>query len=717
MANQTTPIHSGYSIINATFTGQGGSSLACWMEYKVVSQSAVNNTSTIRYYIYIANIANSSGYHAWCDNFDTANRGSMTVKCDGTTIYTRTKRGYATDLIPTASNYTTQYQTAFGSAEGTRFLTVMTDNAETEAAGYGEFTITHGTDGTMTVTLSWEANCSYTSSLGTVTGSGAVVLPAIDRAAPTVTLQSGNITASGFSLTVLSSAIADRWEYNLNGGSWTQFSTTEGQSASVTLNTLDVNTTYSVQVRARKKSNHVYGTSSSTSITTLGGSVLTSVSAIQANSSSANVQFSMTVYDSSYTHTLVISKDGTDLLTFSDITGTVGTNTRTFPLSSAQRETLMNAMPTEAQATMTYTLHSYNSSSEEIGSGSVRTASVVITAASAPTFTSFTVMDYSSSTAPVTGISAVLIQNQSSARISCSAATASSGTSISKYRATIGEKTVESSTTTINFGTISDSGEVSIVVEAIDGRGFSTAVTQTLNIIPYQNVSIESWSMSRQNNVETTINMSFAGHFSSITVSGVEKNSLVSVTYRYKVSTSATYGSSTALTGTTVTGTSFDYSGSPLSLSASNAYHIELTVSDALTSSVVVVYVNKGRPLVAFRSEMVGINTNTPQAALDVDGDIHMNGYPVFGFRATLDDTTDLNDVNSQGVYAQPQSAYASPGLNYPAQKAGILEVITEPSGLILQRYTTYDLSGFYVRDNFLGTLGTWRTWKSITMS
>ena len=714
MANQTTPIHSGYSIINATFTGQGSSSLACWMEYKVISQSAINNTSTIRYYIYIANVANSSGYNTWCNNYDTANRGSMTVKCDNTTIYTRTKRGYATALIPTASNYTTQYQTAFGSAEGTRFLTVMTDNADTEAAGYGEYTITHGSDGTKTVTLSWEANCTYTSSLGTVTGSGSVTLPAIDRAAPTVTLQTGNVTASGFSLTVLSSATADRWEYKLNGGSWTQFSTTEGQSASVTLNTLDVNTTYSVQVRARKKSNHVYGTSSSTSVTTLGGSVLTSVSAIQANSSSAKVQFNMTVYDSTYTHTLVISKGGTDLLTFTGITGLNGANTRSILLTTAQRNVLMAAMPTEAQATVTYTLHTYNSSNEEIGSGSTATGTVVITAASAPTFTSFTVRDYSSSTVPVTGSSAVLIQNQSSARISCSAATASSGTSISKYRATIGEKTVESSTTTINFGTISDSGEVSIIVEAIDRRGFSTAVTQTLNIIPYQSVSIESWSVSRQNNVEATINMSFAGQFSSIMVNGVEKNSLVSVSYRYKVSTSATYGSSTALTGTTVTGTSFDYSGSPLSLSASNAYHIELTVSDALTSSVVVVYVNKGRPLVAFRSEMVGINTNTPQAALDVDGDIHMNGYPVFGFRATLDDTTNLNDVASQGVYAQPQSGYASTSLNYPAAKAGILEVITEPSGHILQRYTTYDLSGFYVRYRFLGT---WRTWKSITMS
>lgn len=714
MANQTTPINSGYSIINSTFTGQGSSSLACWMEYKVVSQSAVNNTSLVRFYIYIANVANASGYHTWCNNYDAANRGSMTVKCDGTTIYTRTKRGYATDLIPTAANHTTQYQTAFGSAEGKRFLTVMTDNADTESAGYGEYTITHGSGGTKSVTLSWEANCSYTSSLGQITGSAAITLPAIDRTAPTVTLQTSNITSAGVTLTVLSSAVADRWEYKLNSGSWVQFSTSAAQSASITLNTLNTNTTYSIQVRARKKSNHVYGTSSSASITTLGGSIISLVGTIQANSTVAKVQFRMIVYDSSYTHTLVISKSGTDLLTFTGITGTVGANTRSFALTTAQRQTLMGAMPTEAQTTVTYTLHTYNSSSEEIGSGATKTGSVIVTSSASPTFTAFSYRDNNATTQNVTGNSSVIIQTHSNLYITCSAATPAYGTTISAYRAIIGEKVVSSSTRYINFGAVSGSGDQTLTVEAVDARGYATAVVKTLPVIPYQSVSIESWSVSRQNNVDAAINVSFAGTFSSITVGGVEKNSLTSVTYRYKISTAASYGRVNNLTGTTVSGTSFSYSGSPLSLLATNAYHLELTVADALTSSVIVVYVNKGRPLVAFRSEMVGINTNTPQAALDVEGDIHMNGFPVFGFRATLKESTDLNDVVSQGVYVQPQSGSATTSLHYPAAKAGILEVLTEPSGHVLQRYTTYDLSGFYVRYRFLGT---WKAWRSVTMT
>lgn len=201
MADRTTPIHSGYSIINASFSGTATAKLGCWMEYKVVSQSVENNTSTIRFYIFIANVAAQGGCHIYCNNYDQTNRGSMTVKANGSTVYTRQKRGFATDLIPTASDYTTQYETPYGSAEDTKFLTVMTDNADTEAAGYGTCVIQHNTDGTGSVTLSWNADCSFANSLKLITGSATATLPTIPRATTpsvgTLTMGSqGTITLS-----------------------------------------------------------------------------------------------------------------------------------------------------------------------------------------------------------------------------------------------------------------------------------------------------------------------------------------------------------------------------------------------------------------------------------------------------------------------------------------------------------------------------------------
>lgn len=215
MADRTTPIHSGYSIINASFSGTATAKLGCWMEYKVVSQSVENNTSTIRFYIFIANVAAQGGCHIYCNNYDQTNRGSMTVKANGSTVYTRQKRGFATDLIPTASDYTTQYETPYGSAEDTKFLTVMTDNADTEAAGYGTCVIQHNTDGTGSVTLSWNADCSFANSLKLITGSATVTLPTIPRA---TTPSVGTLTMGSQGTITLSPASSSFTHTSLSGG-------------------------------------------------------------------------------------------------------------------------------------------------------------------------------------------------------------------------------------------------------------------------------------------------------------------------------------------------------------------------------------------------------------------------------------------------------------------------------------------------------------------
>ena len=234
MADRTTPIHSGYSIINGSFSGTATAKLGCWMEYKVTSQSVENNTSTIRFYIYIANVAASTGYHIYCNNYDQTNRGSMTVRANGTTVYTRQKRGFATDLIPTASDHTTQYQTPYGNAEGTKFLTVMTDNADTEAAGYGTCVINHNADGTGSVTLSWNADCSFANSLKLITGSATVTLPTIPRA---TTPSVGSLTmgsAGTITLSPASSSFTHTLRYQVGSASGTIVTKTSNTSVNWT---------------------------------------------------------------------------------------------------------------------------------------------------------------------------------------------------------------------------------------------------------------------------------------------------------------------------------------------------------------------------------------------------------------------------------------------------------------------------------------------------
>ncbi len=49
---RTTPVHSGYTIINGAGTGTNGKRIDVWVEYKVVEQDIANNKSRIIAYFY-----------------------------------------------------------------------------------------------------------------------------------------------------------------------------------------------------------------------------------------------------------------------------------------------------------------------------------------------------------------------------------------------------------------------------------------------------------------------------------------------------------------------------------------------------------------------------------------------------------------------------------------------------------------------------------------
>ena len=167
--------------------------------------------------------------------------------------------------------------------------------------------VSHNADGTksgVALSASWRFSGTYSGvSIGTITASTTVTLNSIDRSAPTVSCSVSNITANGFKISASFSATADIWQYSLNGGStWTQFSSTAGTNASVTLSTLSPNTTYSVRVRARKRANQVYGTSSTISAKTLGGAVLLSCGSFSADAATVSLSLRITVYNSAYTN-------------------------------------------------------------------------------------------------------------------------------------------------------------------------------------------------------------------------------------------------------------------------------------------------------------------------------------------------------------------------------------------------------------------------------
>ena len=497
--------------------------------------------------------------------------------------------------------------------------------------------VAHGSDGKKTgvaLSASWRFSGTYSgTSIGTITASTTIDLDALDRTAPTVSCSTSNITANGFKISATSSATADIWQYSTNGGTnWTQFSTTAGTSANTTLSSLTPNTTYSVKVRARKKSNQVYGTSSAVSTKTLGGSTVDSVSTLTADASSVSISMSTTVYDAAYTHKLQIKNGSTVYLEITGLSWAKGTATRTITLTAAQRTTLLTAMASVKSFTGTFALLTY-SGSTQIGSTATKTATVQTTSASsAPTMGAFTFYDGRSATSTVTGNDQVFIQGYSYLYVTPGTATARNNATISSYSATCNGVTLSNTTgAVIDLGAVSKSGTLDVVVTATDSRGYTVSKTQQITVIAYAKPKVSSLTLRRTNDIEAEMQLAFNGTISAVSVSGTQKNSLLYVRYRYKKTSATSYGSYTSiLASVTKSGTSFSFSNLELcSLDANSSYDFHLQIRDQLNSlsSVDLYYVvPQGTPLVALRKKKVGINTPDPEAALDVVGDAKVSG-------------------------------------------------------------------------------------------
>lgn len=526
-----------------------------------------------------------------------------TVTINGTTVYNKEATSWSEKVFPAST----------GSVSGT-------------------ITVTHGSDGKKSITVGFSTRVWYSAAQDY---GGSMVLANIDRTAPTVSLTTSNITASGVSIKATVSTTCDSFDYSINGGSsWTNFSTTSGTTASKTITGLTPNTTYSIKVRARKKTNHVYGTSTTASVKTLGGSVISSVSTFTADNATAKITMSITVYNTSYTHTLTIKNGSTTVLTISSLSLTNGSNTIT--LTASQRSTVLVAMSSVKSFTGTFTLTTY-SGSTQIGTASSKTATVQTTSAnSAPTFTAFTYADSNTTAVGVTGNNQILIQNISTLKLTLTAATAKNGATISSYSVVAGSKTVSSTSTTITVGTISDKGKVPVVVTAIDSRGYTTAVTVNITVLEYEGISITDYSMRRVNEVEDAMQVAISGDITPVKIDSVNKNGLRYLYYRTRKTSDEAYGSYTNITSFTEyddSGFSFE-SDEWISLDADYSHYVQFLVTDKLTSDTVTITVPQGTPLLALRRKKVGINKREPQTALDIVGGLTVDGL-YYGMKQT----------------------------------------------------------------------------------
>lgn len=566
--------------------------------YEVLSQDPITNKSVLRLYgsMWVSN-NNSAGYGS--DNsYDT-------LQVNGVTISPPT---------PTQFRYNSSHNYGYRVYPGYSLF------------GYTDLTVTHNADGTFpaqTIGIYGRTfHFNYQETDGTISN-----VPALDRTAPTVTTSLASRGATSLTINCVASSACELWEYSVDGGAWTQFSTTNATAVSCTIDGLVPTVSYAIRIRARKTVNHLTGTSSSISYTTLGATNITAADAITADASTVLVGYTCEVYNETYTYSLAIKRGSTTLLTLTSGALSKGTHTVSFTLTSAQQTALLNGISDVALISATFELTSLNNG---VSVGATTTTANITTSASrsAPNAPTFTYADVNTATVAVTGDNQKLIQGMSSLSVQNLTATAKNGASIASYTINVGGVTKTSASGgTVSVGAISQSGALQLTVTAVDTRGYSSSRSVTVQSIAYTPPSAESLAVTRENGIDALIDVVASGTY---TATG---NNALTAQYQYKKTSEQNYSALASLLITYSDGTFTVNVAEVVSLDPDYSYNFRFILSDSLNTETYAVVIAQGIPLLAFRKWGLGVN-KVPEsdASLSVKGLVRFDGEALADF-------------------------------------------------------------------------------------
>ena len=585
-----------------------------------VSESVdiINNTSTL--YWTLTSAGGSSAYYTIAET---------TVTINGEQVYHKARTDYTARTFPAAKGSTS-----------------------------GSVTVAHDSDGSKSISVGFSTRV-YTWQPAEY--GGTLQLVNIDRSAPSVSFSVSNINANSFKISASSSVTADKWGYSLDGGTtWTEASH-EGTYKEFDVTGLDPNATYSVQVKARKKTNSVYGYSNKASYSTLGRTTMNSVSPIAVDAETVVIAMNATVYDSSYYHKLEIRdtnllKPTTYITTEAFKFQSAGAADRTITLTARERSKLLTVTRNVKSLRVRLVLTTYTAADCITKVGGANVKECVVTTSedvSRPDFSEFSYVDSRGLVGKITGNTAdnvILIQAYSSLTVNAVAGTAKNGASIKSYSVSIGTASKTSSSAAIPVGTIGSYGDaMPLTVTCIDSRGYSTSVTKYVKVLKYEKPKLYSVALRRKDDIEDIVQLAFRGAFSSLKPDGsAEINSIKFAGFYYKKTSEDTWSAWCSIKNDVSTaGTSFSFSTDQLMKSASEAltldteqsYDFHLVVRDQLDAYASYddyFVIPQGTPVVSIRKRnstynyaRVGINNPRPTEALDVSGNVKVDGKVV----------------------------------------------------------------------------------------
>lgn len=117
MAANTIPYNTGYTAIMGTTTGNNGYRTDTWVEYKVIGQNEVNNTSTVKVYLYSQAQWDSSTIHE-----STGNYGYVQIDSDKHTYSMTGGYNFHNQRLNKFAEY--EFQNIAHNADGTKTVTI-----------------------------------------------------------------------------------------------------------------------------------------------------------------------------------------------------------------------------------------------------------------------------------------------------------------------------------------------------------------------------------------------------------------------------------------------------------------------------------------------------------------------------------------------------------------------------------------------------------------
>lgn len=273
----------------------------------------------------------------------------------------------------------------------------------------------------------------------------------------------------------------------------------------------------------------------------------------------------------------------------------------TFNLTQAERNVLLNATKTSKTRKVSFFIKTVIGGNTFYDSKEV-TFSVVN---ANPTFSNFTYADTNSTTTAITGNNQYIVQGKSTLRAtiaSANKATANKNATMVQYDFAIaGYAGVEAYTTSnINkgIGVINASVDQALQVVARDSRDNTTTVKKNVYMVPYASPSIIA-TATRQSNFESDTTIHIRGAMSLLSVAGVTKNAVNAsngIKWRYKESTSSTWGSWINVASTTSADGTVSVADFVRTLDNKKAWDLQFSITDKLETKTINVSLGQGQP-------------------------------------------------------------------------------------------------------------------------